>query len=316
MGKGEDVAEKRDARAVSFVGIKGRDLLFLVHRDLSATELADSLGLSRRQRQTLLAERRLLAGGRTLGERDEVPQGTSVSLRLAHTPPQGLAAEGGPLVVACDPFFLVANKPAGLLVHGDGNGVRTLTDLVAETLLASGSNADPQAVQRLDVPTTGLVLFSLTDEFKPAFDALLAGGGMRKRYLAVAEGSVPETLGRIDAPLGRDRHDPHRMRVSRSGKAASTLVRPLCRRDGKTLLMVELLTGRRHQIRVHLASTGHPLVGDVLYGARRCEVGLALHAWREEFAHPVTGERVAVEAPWPARFDRLGFDADDVPSGL
>ena len=104
-------------------------------------------------------------------------------------------------------------------------------------------------------------------------------------------------------PIGRDRHDARRMRVCRpgQGKPAETRVRRVAEKDGRTLLAVTLVTGRRHQIRVHLASLGHPIVGDALYGGARSTAGLLLHAWCEELDHPITGERLRLETAWPVR---------------
>ena len=104
-------------------------------------------------------------------------------------------------------------------------------------------------------------------------------------------------------PIGRDRHDARRMRACRpgQGKPAETRIRRVAEKDGRTLLVVTLVTGRRHQIRVHLASLGHPIVGDALYGGARSTSGLLLHAWREELDHPVSGERLRLETAWPQR---------------
>lgn len=213
----------------------------------------------------------------------------------------------GSLVVARDAYFLAVDKPAGLLVHSDGTGAETLTDRVVTYLRSCGSDAVPQVVQRLDKPTTGLVLFSLDKATQPAFDALVAGHEIHKRYLAVVRGAWPAKPQVIDAPIGRDRHDSHRMRVSKTGKPAQTRVELLERKDGYSLLLVELLTGRKHQIRVHLASRGFPIVGDDLYGGRANKEGLMLHAWQEEFDHPVTGEHIKLVTAWPERFSSLGF---------
>ena len=203
-----------------------------------------------------------------------------------------------------DAVLLAWDKPAGIIVHDDGTGARTLTDVVADHLAAEGrADARPQAVQRLDRETTGLTLFSLDRATQPALDAQVAGHAMNKTYLAVVAGRVPWAEKTVRRPIGRDRHDARRMRVCRpgQGKPAETCVRRVAEKDGRTLLAVTLVTGRRHQIRVHLASLGHPIFGDALYGGPRCPAGLLLHAWREELDHPVSGERLRLETAWPAR---------------
>ena len=210
------------------------------------------------------------------------------------------------VVVFEDAWLLAANKPAGLLVHGDGTGAPTLTDDVRDHLAGEGRpTAGVQAVQRLDVETTGLVLFSLDKAAQASLDAQVAGHGMRKRYLAAVRGRFPGGTTTIDRPLGRDRHDARRMRVSPGGKPSQTLVTKLGEAGGLSVLAVELLTGRRHQIRVHLAAMGFPLVGDALYGGAQSRDGLMLHAYEERLAHPVTGEELALRTELPARFAPL-----------
>ncbi len=203
-----------------------------------------------------------------------------------------------------DEVLLAWDKPAGIIVHGDGTSARTLTDVVAAHLDATGrADARPQPVQRLDAETTGLVLFSLDRATQPALDAQVAGHAMNKTYLAVVAGRVSWAQRTVRQPIGRDRHDARRMRVCRpgQGKPAETRIRRVAEKDGRTLLVVTLVTGRRHQIRVHLASLGHPIVGDALYGGARSTSGLLLHAWREELDHPVSGERLRLETAWPER---------------
>lgn len=219
-----------------------------------------------------------------------------------------------------DRFALVANKPTGLLVHGDGTLAPTLTERVQGGLAQVAAKRDwlfvpvAQAVNRLDVDTSGLVLFSLTTEFQPAFDMLVADHGprMHKRYLAIVEGSFPPGLHTIDAPIARDRHDARRMRVGKTGKRSQTRVMCLQRSGGYSLVACELLTGRRHQIRVHLAYAGHPIVGDALYGrtAHFAKPGssaaqLMLHAYQLDFLHPLTGRRIVLTTEWPGRFASL-----------
>ncbi len=219
-----------------------------------------------------------------------------------------------------DDYLLAVDKPAGIIVHSDGTGVRTLTGEVHATLLERGfarAACDLQAINRLDRETTGIVLFSLNKETQPAFDALISAHGTSKRYLAIACGIPTWETTLIDKPIARDRHDSRRMRTDPAGKPAQTRVSVLQTRTRTStapdlaLLDVELLSGRKHQIRVHLSSRGLPILGDTLYG-RPVRTGsggkpypLMLHAYRMEFCHPVTGEHVVIQTPAPTRFTRL-----------
>lgn len=196
-----------------------------------------------------------------------------------------------------DEWLLALDKPAGVLVHGDGTGAPSLTDAVRA--LTGDDQAQP--VQRLDRETTGVLLFSLDKAVQPVLDAAVASGAVAKRYVALVAGAFPAGTAVVDCPLGRDRHDARRMRVSAGGRPALTRVTLLERRGRRSLVLAELGSGRRHQIRVHLASLGHPVVGDVLYGGPACRAGLCLHAREERLVHPVTGEALDILAPWPAR---------------
>ena len=205
-------------------------------------------------------------------------------------------------------FILAADKPQGLLVHGDGTGAETLTARVQGHLRRRGSLAVPQALQRLDVDTSGVVLFSKVEEFQGMLDTLVSGhadvspagrAGVCKTYLAVVCGSFGSPTCDCAEPIGRDRHDARRMRVSQTGQPALTHVRRVAIDEGgrsgqggsgrgggsHALLAVTLGTGRRHQIRVHLAHLGHPIVNDPLYGTAESPDGLMLHAYSESFIH-------------------------------
>lgn len=199
---------------------------------------------------------------------------------------------------------MAIDKPAGMIVHGDGTGERTLTDYASDLLLAMGDGfaaTDMQPLNRLDRDTTGVVLFSLDKQTQPAFDQMVIDHAFEKHYLALAEGKIDWNEKLIDKPIARDRHDSRKMRVGASGKPSQTRVKVLKRlksRRGlptRSYIDVELLTGRKHQIRVHLASERHPLVGDDLYGTPR-PCGLMLHAHSVSFTHPVTGEHIHIEA--------------------
>lgn len=283
-------------------------LVIELRQPAQARALAQNLLNSKTQVGRVFARGQLTRGSEVLKPQVRLATGDMVRLgfhREQHTAP---TASRTPHIIYRDPILLAADKPAGLLVHGDGTAAETLTAQVHALLASEGSLAVPQAVQRLDVETTGLTLFSLTEEFQPTLDALVAGHGMSKRYLAVVEGKLKGTKDAwrvLNKPIARDRHDARKMRVGGSGKPALTRVRTLATREGRSLLLVELGTGRRHQIRVHLAHAGHPILGDTLYGGGPHQDGLMLHAWLEELTHPITGERVTLQAPYPARFARL-----------
>lgn len=210
-----------------------------------------------------------------------------------------------------DDYLIAVDKPAGIIVHGDGTGIATLTDLlIGDSPQLTG---EVQALQRLDRETSGIVLFSKQKETQALFDAMIAERRISKRYLAIVSGKFPERPQTFRDPIGRDRHDSRRMRVSRTGKQALTRAHLLAFEPSDTagparsLLEVDLLTGRKHQIRVHLSHAGFPIVGDDLYRGPRVSSapGLMLHAARESFVHPVTGARVDIEAPYPTRFKPL-----------
>lgn len=277
---------------------------FRIQEPCTEGELCDALGFSKAVRGRVLSQRRL------------VMEGDVATLHLAQASQAAPISHAPVDVLYCDRFMLVANKPVGLLVHGDGTGAQTLTARVQGYLARLAQEQSwpfvpvAQALNRLDVDTSGIVLFSMTLEFQPAFDAMVADHGttLHKRYLAIVEGNVDARPFAIVAPIARDRHDARRMRVGKTGKAARTRVACLQRQGGRSLVACELLTGRRHQIRVHLASIGHPLVGDALYGkpgSKHSQAGLMLHAYEVAFVHPVSNERIVLHTEWPARFAKL-----------
>ena len=209
-------------------------------------------------------------------------------------------------VVFEDDHVVVVDKPAGLVVHpGAGNQGGTMVHgLVARHPDLAGVGGDegrPGVVHRLDAGTSGLLVVARTDEAFHLLVAQLAARTVERRYRALVHGRVASPAGVVDGPIGRDPRDPTRQAVVAGGKEARTHYEVVDRTDDTSLLACRLETGRTHQIRVHLAGIGHPLVGDVLYGGQP-DLGLGrpyLHAFRLAFTHPATGERVAFESPVP-----------------
>jgi len=219
-------------------------------------------------------------------------------------------------VVFEDDEVIVIDKPAGLVVHpGAGHSRGTLAAAVlahAPGIAHVGSARRPGIVHRLDKGTSGLLVMAKTPRAYDSLVAQLAARTVTRRYLAVVEGRLRRAVGIVDVPIGRHPRDRVRMAVRPrgNGKRAVTHYRELERFSRHTYLEATLETGRTHQIRVHLASLGHPVLGDETYG-RRWDVaeapldGVALHAASLGFMHPMTQERMQFTAPLPPRLERL-----------
>lgn len=219
-------------------------------------------------------------------------------------------------VVFEDAAVIVVNKPRGMVVHPapghpDGTLVNALLYHCADSLSGIGGVKRPGIVHRLDKDTSGLLLVAKTDAAHQALSDQLRDRSLTRIYEAVTIGRVGQDAGTIDAPIGR--HPADRKRMSTAAKVAreaTTHFEVIARYNGYTHLRCRLETGRTHQIRVHAASLGHPLLGDLVYGRKRPERGLSgqcLHARSLGFDHPVTGERVMLTSELPGYFlDVLG----------
>jgi len=283
--------------------------------------VADRTGLSRSFVQKLISEGRLVDdSGRQLRANSEV-RGGGVTLEVA--PPEiPYHLEPDPTIVVPvvyeDDDLLIVDKPAGLVVHpAPGHWRGTLVN----ALLARGDRyggiagvARPGIVHRLDRDTSGLLIVAKNDAAQASVMAQLKARRVRKTYLALVQGSVSAAVGRIEAPIGRDPKDRKRMAVVPDGRRAVTGYRVRERFAAWTLLELDLVTGRTHQIRVHLTALGHPVAGDPVYGtgtSRRGPDGLErlfLHAWRLELVSPAASKLVRVEAPLPAALESVLAD--------
>ena len=215
-------------------------------------------------------------------------------------------------VVYEDEILLIVNKPKDLLVHSDGNGEMTLTKIV-ESYYYDRDEIVPLPIHRLDKETSGLVVYSKSPVFQPLLDQLLSQKQIRRNYLAFCEGKMDVgTIQTIDKPIGKDRHDSSKRIVHKGGQNAVTKIRCVAcnRRKNYSVLMCTLETGRTHQIRVHLASIGHPILNDELYGKKSdlC-IRMGLFAESIEMYHPLKEDTMEVEGSLPKDLEKLYREA-------
>jgi 23S rRNA pseudouridine1911/1915/1917 synthase len=263
---------------------------------------------SRSHLQTLIEGGHVRVDGRAVTTASrKVTAGQRIAVELMPTP-QSQAFRPEPLVLSVvheDPHLLVVNKAAGMVVHpAAGNWSGTLLN----GLLAhhAGAAALPRAgiVHRLDKDTSGLMVVGKTLQAVTALVRAIAAREVHRQYFAIAHGELAQAALRIDAPVGRDPQSRIRMAVLASGKPAMTDVERVATGGGFSALRCTLHTGRTHQIRVHLASRGHPLVADATYGGTPA-LGMqrqALHATRLELAHPIDGRGLSFSAEAPSDF--------------
>lgn len=202
-----------------------------------------------------------------------------------------------------DESIVVVNKSPGMVVHpGAGNHETTLVEglLVDRDLPPGDDPVRPGIVHRLDKDTSGVMVIAKTYSTMNDLKAQFAHRKVCKLYVAEVEGIVKEEEGLIDAPIGRDAVNPRRMTITSRGRKALTEFRVIARTSHSTFLMVHLLTGRTHQIRLHMRYIGHLIIADTLYG--NSGAGLMLHAWHLGFMHPESTKKVSFKAPLPSRF--------------
>jgi 23S rRNA pseudouridine1911/1915/1917 synthase len=276
--------------------------------------LADRLPeVSRTAISGWIEEGRVLVDGASLPGKTRLKGGERVEVRVPPPRPTALEAEDRALAVLHeDDAILVIDKPAGLTVHpGSGRRGGTLANALVHRvrgLPEAGGSDRPGIVHRLDKDTSGVMVVAKTEPVQRALSAAFAAREVKKEYVAVVHGALAEEEGTVDLPLGRSSAARTKMAVRASGgRAARTHWKVDRRLPRHTVVRCRPVTGRTHQIRVHLLSLGHPIVGDPLYGWRASPGDalpgrMMLHARRLAFAHPATGKAVAFEAPVPADF--------------
>ena len=281
--------------------------------------LARELGLTRSAVQKLLEEGTVTLPGETPKKNRKTSPGEVYSVMLPEPEPMEAIPQDIPLdIVYEDTDVIVVNKPVGMVVHPapghpDGTLVNALLYHCGNSLSGINGVLRPGIVHRIDRDTSGLIIAAKNDEAHLSLAAQLEDHSLYREYHAVVTGGLKEDTGTVDAPIFRHPVDRKKMAIdTQRGRRAVTHWEVLGRYPGHTYVKCLLETGRTHQIRVHMASIGHPLLGDTVYGGKKPVPGLAgqcLHAKKLTFTHPRTGERLTVECDLPgwfrARLERL-----------
>ena len=267
--------------------------------------------LSRSRIKRLIADGEVAVDGHERNAGFRLRQGQSVAIIVPEPAPTYMLPQPIPLdVIHQDEDILIVDKPAGMPVHpGVGHPDSTLVNAVLGLNPAIGEVGGamrPGLVHRLDMDTSGLIAIAKTDRAHASITGQLRDRTVNKGYLALVVGQLSPAEAVIDAPIGRDPHDRKKMAIVEDGRPSSTRYKALANYRGCTYADVRPRTGRTHQIRVHFASIGHPVVGDSLYGREDSRIGRHfLHAAYLEFDHPASGKRVSFQSPLPPDLQSL-----------
>ena len=274
--------------------------------------------ISRMTVKRLLEEGKILVNGKNQKASYKVALNDKIEIQIDKPKEIELKAQDIPIEIMYeDSDIIVVNKPKGMVVHPangnpDGTLVNAIMAICKDSLSGIGGQIRPGIVHRLDKDTSGLLIVAKNDLAHIKMSEQIKDRKVKKTYIALVRGTVPENEATINMPIGRSTKDRKKMAVVKDGKEAITHFKVLKRYTTKngtyTLLEVKIDTGRTHQIRVHLAQIGFPIIGDTVYSNGKNEfgvVGQCLHAKRLEFSHPITGKEMQIEAPLPEYFEKI-----------
>ena len=264
--------------------------------------------LSRTNIQRLIEEGNVLVNGQKKKISYKVQIGDNIEINIPEAKETSIKAENIPVeVVYEDDDIIVVNKPKGMVVHPangnpDGTLVNAIMAMCKGSLSGIGGEIRPGIVHRLDKDTSGLLIVAKNDLAHINMSNQIKDRKVKKIYIALVKGNINENEATINMPIGRSTKDRKKMAVRKDGKEAITHFKVLKRYKNYTLLEVKIDTGRTHQIRVHMAEIGHPVVGDMVYSKGKNEFGVEgqmLHSKSLDFKHPITGKEMHLEARLP-----------------
>lgn len=270
--------------------------------------------LSRTMIQKLLEDKKILVNGKVEKASYKTKVGDILEVEEIEAKEIELKAQDIPLdVIYEDDDIIVINKAKGMVVHPangnpDGTLVNAVMNICKDSLSGIGGEIRPGIVHRLDKDTSGLIIVAKNDKAHINLSEQIKNREITKKYVALVRGVIKENHATIDMPIGRSSKDRKKMAVRKDGKNAVTHFEVIRRYNGYTLLDIKIDTGRTHQIRVHLAEIGYPVVGDEVYSNGKNPFGVKgqmLHAKSLEFKHPITGKNMKLEAPIPEYFEEV-----------
>lgn len=276
--------------------------------------------ISRTMIQKMLLDNKILVNGQSKKPSYKVEENDEISIEEIKLQNVNLKPEDIPIEILYeDKDIIVVNKPKGLVVHpGNGNPDGTLVNAIMnickDSLSGIGGEIRPGIVHRLDKDTSGVLIVAKNDIAHINISNQIKNREVNKIYIALVRGRINENEATIDMPIGRSLKDRKKMSVSKNGKQAITHFIVLKRYKNYTLLKIKIDTGRTHQIRVHMAQIGHPVVGDMVYSNGNNPFGVEgqmLHSKSIEFKHPITNKIMKIEAELPQYFDKILRDLDN-----
>lgn len=270
--------------------------------------------LSRTMIKKLIESNNILVNDKSEKVSYKVQANDNISIDVPEAKETKLKAQEIPLdIIYEDSDIIVVNKPKGMVVHPangnpDGTLVNAILSICKNSLSGIGGELRPGIVHRLDKDTSGLIIVAKNDKAHINMSEQIKERNVKKTYIALVRGNGPEEEATINMPIGRSTKDRKKMAVTKNGKQAITHFKVLKRYSKYTLLEIKIETGRTHQIRVHMAEIGYPVVGDAVYSNGKNEFGIEgqmLHAYKLEFMHPITNKHMELTAPLPQYFEEI-----------